>query len=161
MFGNRWHFRELLTRSEEGIASNILAARLKRLVEAGLLSRSHDPARRQRGIYSLTEKAIQLVPVLLQQVAWGHRHLPFSPELAIRQLLMEEGGPPLWSAFADELTPAAPATAARHHGGIRQACAKTTKGIQKPSHNPPAPQKTQTLDMPGRARGIDPGLWIN
>ena len=103
MFGNRRHFRELLTRSEEGIASNILAARLKRLVEAGLLSRSDDPAHRQKGIYSLTERAIELVPVLVQLGAWGRRHLPTSPELAIRQQLMEEGGPPLWSAFADEL----------------------------------------------------------
>ena len=39
MFGNRRHFRELLTNSEEGIASNILAARLKRLVAEGLLKR--------------------------------------------------------------------------------------------------------------------------
>jgi DNA-binding HxlR family transcriptional regulator len=103
MFGNRRGFRELLTRSQEGIASNILAARLKRLVEAGLLSRSDDPAHRQKGIYSLTEKAIQLVPVLVQLGAWGRRHLPTSPELAIRQRLMEEGGLPLWDAFADEL----------------------------------------------------------
>ena len=103
MFGSRRHFRELLTRSQEGIASNILAARLKRLVEAGLLSRSDDPAHRQKGIYSLTEKAIELVPVLVQLGAWGRRHLPTSPELAIRQQLMEEGGPALWSAFADEL----------------------------------------------------------
>jgi DNA-binding HxlR family transcriptional regulator len=103
MFGNRRHFRELLTRSEEGIASNILAARLKRLADAGLLSRSADPAHRQKGIYSLTEKAIQLVPVLVQLGAWGRRYLPTSPELAIRQQLMEEGGPPLWSTFADEL----------------------------------------------------------
>ena len=66
MFGNRRRFRELLTRSDEGIASNIMAARLKRLFEAGLLSRSDDPAHRQRGIYSLTEKAIQLAPVLVQ-----------------------------------------------------------------------------------------------
>jgi DNA-binding HxlR family transcriptional regulator len=103
MFGNRRHFRELLTHSQEGIASNILAARLKRLVEAGLLSRRVDPAHRQKGIYSLTEKAIQLVPVLVQLGAWGRRHLPTSPELAIRQQVLEEGGPPLWSAFADEL----------------------------------------------------------
>jgi DNA-binding HxlR family transcriptional regulator len=103
MFGNRRHFRELLTRSGEGIASNILAARLKRLVEAGLLSRSDDPTHRQKGIYSLTEQAIQLVPVLVQLGAWGRRHLPASPELAIRLQLMEEGGPPLWSALADEL----------------------------------------------------------
>jgi DNA-binding HxlR family transcriptional regulator len=103
MFGNRRRFRELLTHSQEGIASNILAARLKRLVEAGLLSRRDDPAHRQRGIYSLTEKAIQLAPVLVQLGAWGRRHLPTSPELAIRQQLMEEGGPPLWNAVADEL----------------------------------------------------------
>ena len=103
MFRNRRHFRELLTRSEEGIASNILATRLKRLVEAGLLSRSDDPSHRQKGIYSLTEKAIELVPVLVQLGAWGRRHLPTSPEHALRQQLMEDGGPPLWSAFADEL----------------------------------------------------------
>ncbi len=103
MFGNSRHFRELLTRSKEGIASNILAARLKRLVEVGLLSRGDDPAHRQKGIYSLTEKAIELVPVLVQLGAWGRRNLRTSPELAIRQQLMEEGGPPLWSAFADEL----------------------------------------------------------
>ena len=103
MFGNRRHFRELLTHSEEGIASNILSARLKRLVEAGLLSRRDDPTHRQKAIYSLTEKAIELVPVLVHLGAWGRRHLPTSPELAIRQQLMEEGGSPLWSAFADEL----------------------------------------------------------
>ena len=37
MFGNRRHFRELPTRSEEGIASNIMADRLKRLENAGLV----------------------------------------------------------------------------------------------------------------------------
>ena len=38
MFGDRHHFRELLTRSEERIASNILADRLTRLEKAGLVS---------------------------------------------------------------------------------------------------------------------------
>ena len=50
MFGNRRHYRELLTQSEEGIASNILADRLKRLVEAGLLiaARRSDATSRRR-----------------------------------------------------------------------------------------------------------------
>jgi DNA-binding HxlR family transcriptional regulator len=39
MFGNRRHFRVLQEQSEEGIASNILADRLRRLVEEGLLTR--------------------------------------------------------------------------------------------------------------------------
>ena len=42
IFGNRRHFRELLTRSEEGISSNILAVRLKTLVEQGILTRTDD-----------------------------------------------------------------------------------------------------------------------
>ncbi|HEU0220854.1 MAG TPA: helix-turn-helix domain-containing protein, partial [Paracoccaceae bacterium] len=58
IFGNRRHFRELLAKSEEGIASNILADRLKRLVDAGILSRAEDPVHRQRTIYSLTEQGI-------------------------------------------------------------------------------------------------------
>src|SRR5262249_19347701 len=93
MFGNRRHFRELLQNSEEGIASNILADRLKRLVGSGLLTRREDPTHRQKAIYSLTEPAIQLLPVLAQLGAWGRRHTPSTPELTIRAQLLEEGGP--------------------------------------------------------------------
>lgn len=103
MFGNRHHFRELLQGSEEGIASNILADRLHRLLDYGLISRQPDPAHKQKVIYSLTEPAIQLVPVMAVLGAWGRRHLPVTPELAIRAQLLEEGGPPLWDAFMDEL----------------------------------------------------------
>jgi DNA-binding HxlR family transcriptional regulator len=103
IFGDRRRFRELLTRSEEGIASNVLADRLKRLVEAGLLTRAGDPSHRQKAIYSLTEPAIQLVPLLAHLGAWGRRHLPASRELSVRARLLEEGGPELWDAFMDEL----------------------------------------------------------
>jgi len=58
MFGNRRHFRDLLVRSEEGIASNILAARLKRLVSLGLITKRSDPSHSQKAIYSLSEPAI-------------------------------------------------------------------------------------------------------
>src|SRR5262249_13370095 len=103
MFGNRRHFRELLSHSEEGIASNILADRLKRLVENGLLSKHDDPTHRQKAIYSLTEPSIQLVPLLAQMGAWGRRHAPVSEELSIGAQLLEEGGPPMWEAFMAEL----------------------------------------------------------
>ena len=103
MFGNRRHFRVLLNESEEGIASNILADRLKRLVEAGLLSKVDDPSHKQKAIYSLTEAAIQLVPLLAHMGAWGRRHLPVTHELSVRAQLLEEGGPPLWDDFMDEL----------------------------------------------------------
>lgn len=103
MFGNRRHFRELLNRSEEGIASNILADRLRRLAAEGLLTREDDPAHRQKAVYSLTERAIELVPLLVHMGAWGRRYLPTTPELAVRQQLLEEGGPELWQQFMAEL----------------------------------------------------------
>lgn len=103
MFGNRRHFRELLNRSEEGIASNILADRLKRLVREGLVTRADDPSHKQKAIYSLTEKAIQLLPLFVVMGAWGRRHLPVTQELSVRARLLEEGGPEMWNAFMDEL----------------------------------------------------------
>lgn len=103
MFGNRRYFRELLAGSEEGIASNILSDRLKRLVANGLLTRAGDPAHRQKARYSLTERAIQLVPLLAHMGAWGRRHLPVTRALSIRAELLEQGGPPLWEEFMDDL----------------------------------------------------------
>ena len=103
MFGNRRHYHELLGQSEEGIASNILADRLKKLVAKGLLTRTDDPSHKQKAFYNLTEPAIALVPLLAHMGAWGRRHLPTTPELAIRAQLLEEGGPPLWEDFMTEL----------------------------------------------------------
>jgi DNA-binding HxlR family transcriptional regulator len=103
MFGNRRHYRDLLTHSEEGIASNILADRLKRLVAAGLLSRRENPSHKQKAIYSLTEPAIELVPLLAQMGAWGLHHTKPSEALSIRAQLLEGGGPAMWKAFMAEL----------------------------------------------------------
>jgi DNA-binding HxlR family transcriptional regulator len=103
VFGNKRHFRELLTQSMEGIASNILADRLKRLVEEGILSKADDPSHKQKALYSLTEKGIDLVPVLAQMAVWGRKHTPATEELSIRAQVLEEGGPVLWRDFADEL----------------------------------------------------------
>lgn len=103
MFGNRRHFRELLAKSDEGIASNILADRLKRLLANGLLSRRDDESHKQKGIYSLTEMGISLVPVFAAMADWGRRFLPVTPELSIRAGLLAEGGPALWERFMAEL----------------------------------------------------------
>lgn len=103
MFGNRRHFRELLTNSEERIASNILADRLKRLAEQGIVSKADDPTHKQKAVYSLTEKGIELLPVLAQMSGWGLSYLPVTEELGIRAHLLKEGGPKLWGEFMDEL----------------------------------------------------------
>ena len=103
MFGNRRSYGALLAESEEGIASNILADRLKRLTEGALLTKEPDPHHRQKAIYSLTEAAIQLVPLLAHMAAWGRRHTNASTELSMRAELLETGGPRLWEAFMTEL----------------------------------------------------------
>jgi DNA-binding HxlR family transcriptional regulator len=103
MFGGRHYFRELLTGSQEGIASNILADRLRRLVANGLLWRSDDDTHRQKIRYNLTEAGVQLVPVMAALGSWGRRHMPASPELSVRAELLERGGPELWDRFMDEL----------------------------------------------------------
>ena len=103
MFGNRRHFRELLTKSDEGIASNILADRLRRLVDEGLITKADDPSHKQKALYSLTEMSIALVPVFAMMGAWGRRFLPATLELSIRAELLEEGGPAMWGALIEEL----------------------------------------------------------
>jgi len=103
MFADRRAFRELLTRSEEGIASNILSDRLKRLVAAGLITKGKDPSHKQKGRYSLTEPAIQLVPLLAELGGWGRKHRPASEALAIRARVLKKGGPDLWDDLMDEL----------------------------------------------------------
>src|SRR5271166_6348127 len=71
MFGNRRHYNDLLRLSEEGIASNILADRLNRLMRFGLLTRRDDPTHKQKAIYSLTEASIDLVPMMAHMIAWA------------------------------------------------------------------------------------------
>jgi DNA-binding HxlR family transcriptional regulator len=103
IFGGRRTYGDLLANSEEGIASNILANRLKSLVAAGLLTKTPDPQHRQKVILSLTEPGIQLVPLLAHLGSWGRRHTAPTRELSVRAELLEAGGPPLWNAFMDEL----------------------------------------------------------
>lgn len=106
MFSGKRHFRELL-QSDERISSNILADRLARLVEHGLLTKSDDPTHKQKAIYSLTEKGISLLPVVVQIGAWGSRWVPDAKKLDrnARKYLREiqESGPEGWAARMDEL----------------------------------------------------------
>ncbi|MBQ1042190.1 MULTISPECIES: winged helix-turn-helix transcriptional regulator [unclassified Micromonospora] len=102
VFGDRRHFRALLTGSIEGIASNILADRLARLVEAGILTRGA-AARGQRARYSLTEAGIQTVPILYALGNWGLDWCPGTEELQIRQRIMRDEGPAFIEELMDEL----------------------------------------------------------
>jgi DNA-binding HxlR family transcriptional regulator len=103
MFENRRNYGTLLEKNKESIATNILASRLKSLTASGLLTRSPDPNHQQKVIYSLTEAAIQLVPLLAYMVSWGIKHTDASKESVLRAEVLEKGGPALWDNFMDEL----------------------------------------------------------
>jgi DNA-binding HxlR family transcriptional regulator len=103
LFGGRRRFRELLTGSDEGIASSILADRLQHLVELGVLTRAGDPTHKQKQIYSLTEMGIQLLPVFVALGAWGRRFMPASEALSLGAELLERGGSELIERYMEEL----------------------------------------------------------
>jgi DNA-binding HxlR family transcriptional regulator len=87
IFGDRWtllvvrdlalqgkkHFRDFLD-SDEGIASNILADRLRTLECFGIVTRQPDPEHASKVIYSLTEKGMDLIPALFELVRWGVKY---------------------------------------------------------------------------------------
>ncbi|HEY6385397.1 MAG TPA: helix-turn-helix domain-containing protein [Candidatus Acidoferrum sp.] len=132
IFVNRRHFRELLTKSMEGIASNILADRLQRLAKQGIIVRSGDATHKQKAIYSLTEKGIALLPLLLEMAAWGHKYLPASTLQGLARTL-EEGGPELRAEFMDEL----------RETHLRTSSAKTKSRRAKKRARIPAVRKLQ------------------
>jgi DNA-binding HxlR family transcriptional regulator len=106
MFGGKRHFRELL-QSDEHISSNILADRLARLVESGVLTKADDPTHKQKAIYSLTEKGIALLPIVVQIGAWGSHWIPDAKKLDARARKVvreiQESGPRGWEKRMDEL----------------------------------------------------------
>jgi DNA-binding HxlR family transcriptional regulator len=65
-----------LQNSPEGIPTNILADRLKRLEEAGLIAKSAYQDHPVRYTYQLTEKGRSLSDVLRALVQWGKKHIP-------------------------------------------------------------------------------------
>ena len=71
------------------------------------MTRSEDPTHKQKAIYSLTEKSITLLPVVVQIGAWGSRWVPDAKKLepAARKIVrqLQEGGPRVWEKLMDEL----------------------------------------------------------
>src|SRR5690348_13703341 len=89
ILGDRWSLliiRDLMVRgyrtfkefqqAGEGIATNILADRLRKLEAADIIDAEPQPDDGRRMNYRLTEKGIDLAPVLLDLLIWGARHEP-------------------------------------------------------------------------------------
>jgi DNA-binding HxlR family transcriptional regulator len=106
-FGDRWSLliiREIMLRgkrtysefleADEGIASNILIARLKHLEAEGIVEKSRDPENRRAFIYELTKKGRDLAPILLEIVIWSGMHdtRPFALKTVLNEIEQDREG---------------------------------------------------------------------
>jgi DNA-binding HxlR family transcriptional regulator len=74
-------------KSEEGFATNMLASRLEGLLEAGILLREDAADDGRKAVYSLTEKGLDLIPVMFEMVLWSAKHDPESEAARIPGLV--------------------------------------------------------------------------
>ena len=73
VFWGKFTFGEFFA-SEEGIASNILALRLEHLLSEGVIAKTEDPEDRRKDLYTLTEKGLDLIPLLLEMISWSEKY---------------------------------------------------------------------------------------
>jgi DNA-binding HxlR family transcriptional regulator len=99
MIGDRWSLlivRDMmltgadtfaaLLKSHEGIATNILADRLRRLAAEGIISATQDPSDRRKRVYRLTAKGNALAPALAELVLWAAAHEKTGRQALIREM---------------------------------------------------------------------------
>lgn len=103
MLGDRWSLliiRDMMLRGfhtykefmqcYEGIATNILADRLRKLVAYGIVAAAPNPADGRKLIYSLTAKGIDLAPVLTEMVLWAAAHEDTGNPALVRQMRVDK-----------------------------------------------------------------------
>jgi DNA-binding HxlR family transcriptional regulator len=99
MLGDRWSLliiRDMMLRGfrtykeflgcYEGIATNILADRLQKLIAYGIIRAKPDPEDGRKLIYSLTPKGIDLAPVLTEMVLWAAAHEDTGNQALVKQM---------------------------------------------------------------------------
>lgn len=87
IFGDRWSLviiRDILIKgfssysellgSDEKIATNILANRLKDLEETGIISKDSDPNNKRYFVYTMTSMGIELAPILVEMMRWSGKY---------------------------------------------------------------------------------------
>jgi DNA-binding HxlR family transcriptional regulator len=67
-------------KSDEKIATNILASRLQTLEENGIITKSHHPDSKVKVLYKLTQKGIDLLPIMIEINLWAEKYYDISTE---------------------------------------------------------------------------------
>ncbi|WP_330745809.1 winged helix-turn-helix transcriptional regulator [Chryseobacterium sp. CP-77] len=100
MWGDKWSLliiRDLMLKKEctygdflkadEKIATNILAARLQNLLDHGIIDKKKHPDSKLKILYFLTQKGIDLIPVIVEINLWGDQYLTIPDD---RKKLLDE-----------------------------------------------------------------------
>jgi DNA-binding HxlR family transcriptional regulator len=91
IFTNKSSYGDFLT-SEEKIATNILADRLKSLEENGFIKSTVSLEKKNKFNYSLTEKGIDLIPAIVELMIWGSKYNPPGAVAVIEKLKKDKEG---------------------------------------------------------------------
>lgn len=86
LFGEKHAFGEFLA-AQEGIATNMLADRLRRLERQGIVTRRQHPTDARKRVYSLSAKGVELAPVLIEAALWSEAHEGVAIPAPLRQSL--------------------------------------------------------------------------
>lgn len=108
MFKNKRHYNEFFE-SGEKVSTSVLGDRLKSLEQEGIISKTGDTVKKSRIRYSLTEKGIALLPMMVEMILWSGQFdeqtdLPQEFELKAtsnRQQLLSELNDSLRSSHLD------------------------------------------------------------
>lgn len=80
MFSNKCTYNDFL-KSSEGIATNILASRLKGLEENGIIEKSSHPDSKAKILYRLTQKGIDLLPIIMEVYIWSDKYMTIPTDI--------------------------------------------------------------------------------
>jgi len=70
MFKGKRHYNEFFE-SDEKVSTSVLGDRLKSLEESGIIRKGEDDVKKSRIKYSLTEKGISLLPMMIEMIVWS------------------------------------------------------------------------------------------
>ena len=77
MFKGKRHYNEFLE-AGENVSTSVLGDRLKMLEEMGIISKGQDTVKKSRIRYSLTQKGIDLLPIMIEMIIWGGEKDPLT-----------------------------------------------------------------------------------
>ncbi len=86
MFATQCTYSDFL-KSEENIATNILASRLQTLEENGIITKSEHPESKAKVLYKLTDKGIDLLPLMIEINLWAEKYFDLPTE---RKAILKE-----------------------------------------------------------------------